>query len=104
MRVFKQPLTHTTHFICLSVVVYEHRECEAALGKDTVTEALSSLDLLDPENDPVSYRYCSSSFHVVYVSTQDMQLLLPLLGDQAHNMYAPKLRQLWLCEDALEDV
>ena len=30
------------------------RECEAGLGKDVVNSALSSLDLLDPENDPVS--------------------------------------------------
>ena len=36
-------------------------------------------------------------------SLQDMQLLVPLLGDQNHQEYAPKLRQLWLCEDALAD-
>ena len=29
------------------------RECEARLGKDTVATALSSLNLLDPEADPV---------------------------------------------------
>jgi hypothetical protein len=62
------------------------RECEAGLGKDVVTTALSSLNLLDPETDP------------------DMQLLVPLLGDHNHQIYAAKLRQLWLCEDALADV
>ena len=32
----------------------EYRECELGLSKDTVAKALLSLDLLDPENDPVS--------------------------------------------------
>ena len=88
-----------------------HRECEAGLGKDRVIAALSSLDRLDPETDPVS-SYSVTILPLLVLnhtltslppSLQDMQLLVPLLGDQNHQEYAPKLRQLWLCEDALAD-
>lgn len=79
------------------------RECEARLGKDLVATALSSLSNLDPETDPVRLQRGAGQIFTPSSPSplQDMQLLIPLLGHHNHQIFAPKLRQLWLCEDAL---
>lgn len=99
------------HVCCVICVHMSCRECEARLGKDLVATTLSSLSYLDPEADPVrlsTVAGASSREGLASLSPpspsyilQDMQLLIPLLGDHNHQTFAPKLRQLWLCEDAL---
>lgn len=44
---------YTACYLCVVEVLHTCRECEARLGRDTVATALSSLNFLDPEADPV---------------------------------------------------
>lgn len=78
------------------------RECESELGVEVVSKALSFLNLIDPQTDAVSNNINYSSFqshNLIFL--QNMKHLLPILGQKSHERFAPKIRQLWLCEDAL---
>lgn len=74
-----------------------------------MTSALSTLDRLDPEADPVCvmtlFQLGEKVGMIMYaLAPQDMLVLLSVLGKEKHQNFAAKLRQLKLCEEALADV